>query len=245
MNKIVLITGGSRGIGKATSLEIAKQGYFVCINYKGDKKSAENTVKEIKANGEEALAIKADISIEKDVLNLFKQIDSMNGILYGLVNNAGILNKQSPLVNMTYNRIKDTFHTNIIGSFLCAREAIKRMSLKCNGKGGKIINISSGASKFGSPNEYIDYASSKGAIDTFTIGLAKELAEDNIQVNAIRPGFIDTDIHQTYNRLESVKALIPMKRIGKPIEIANAVVWLLSDKSSYTTGAIIDIAGGK
>ncbi|MEE9430722.1 MAG: SDR family oxidoreductase [Melioribacteraceae bacterium] len=241
MNKIVLVTGGSRGIGKATSIELAKQGYFVCINYRVDVESAKCLEEQIKKDGGKALAIKADISDEKDVLKLFEQIDKLEGALLGLINNAGILAEQSPLAQMTSDRIRKTFDINVIGTFLCSKEAIKRMVTN----GGSIVNISSGASKSGSPNEYIDYASTKGAIDTFTVGLAKEVAEQNIRVNAIRPGFIETEMHIIPNRLETIKSNIPMKRVGQPIEIAKTIAWLLSDNSSYTTGAIIDIAGGK
>lgn len=240
MNKIVLITGGSRGIGKATSIELANQGYFVCINYRSDSKSAKDLEKQINLSGGKALSIKADLSVEQNVLKLFEQIDELDGNLYGLVNNAGIIGEESTLLNMTVKRIRRIFNVNVIGTFLCSKEAIKRMTF-----GGSIVNISSGASKSGSPNEYIDYAASKGAIDTFTIGLAKEVAQNNIRVNAIRPGFIDTEIHKIPNRLEKIKPMIPMKRAGQPIEIAKLVVWLLSDEASYTTGAIIDVAGGR
>ena len=247
MNKIILVTGGNRGIGKAISIQLAKQGYFVCVNYKSDKKSANKIVEQINSEDGNALAIQADISTENSVINLFKEIDTIDGILVGLINNAGILGEQSTLVEMSPSRIIETFNTNVIGTFLCSQEAIKRMSKKYNekGQGGGIVNISSGASKSGSPNEYVDYASTKGAIDTFTIGLAKELAPDEIRVNAIRPGFIETEMHKIPNRLESVREIIPMKRVGQPNEIANVVSWLLSDKSTYTTGAIIDVAGGK
>lgn len=231
MNKIVLITGGSRGIGKATSIELANQGYFVCINYRSDSKSAKDLEKQINLNGGKALSIKADLSVEQHVLKLFERIDELDGNLYGLVNNAEIIGEESTLLNMTVKRIRRIFDVNVIGTFLCSKEAIKRMTL--------------GGSKSGSPNEYIDYAASKGAIDTFTIGLAKEVAQNNIRVNSIRPGFIDTEIHKIPNRLEKIKPMIPMKRAGQPIEIAKLVVWLLSDEASYTTGAIIDVAGGR
>lgn len=240
MEKIVIVTGGSRGIGKATSIELAKHGYFVCINYRTNSEAAQLLEEQIKSDGGKAISIKADISLEQDVLKLFEQVDKLEGILFGLINNAGVLAEQSSLMNMTAERIRKTFETNVFGTFLCCREAIKRMK-----NGGSIVNISSGASKSGGPNEYLDYASTKGAIDTFTIGLAKEVAEQNIRVNAVRPGFIETDIHKIPNRLETVKSIIPMKRVGQPIEIAKAIVWLMSDNSSYTTGAIIDIAGGK
>lgn len=247
MNKIILVTGGNRGIGKAISIQLAKQGYFICINYKANQNSANKIVEQINNEGGKAVAIQANISIEKSIVNLFKEIDKIDGILVGLINNAGILGKQSTLAEMAPNRIIETFNTNVIGTFLCSKEAIKRMSMKYNeqGQGGGIVNISSGASKSGSPNEYVDYASTKGAIDTLTIGLAKELASDGIRVNAIRPGFIETEMHKMPNRLESVKEIIPMKRVGQPSEIADVVSWLLSNNSTYTTGAIIDVSGGK
>lgn len=245
MNKIILVTGGNKGIGKAISIQLAEQGYFVCVNYNTDEESAKKLIDKINRKNGQAIAIQSDISIEENVVKLFDEIDKINGTLVGLINNAGILGEQSPLAEMSSQRISKTFNTNVIGTFLCSKEAIKRMSPKYNGKGGGIVNISSGASKSGSPNEYIDYASTKGAIDTFTIGLAKELATENIRVNAIRPGFIETDMHKIPNRLESVKEIIPMKRVGQPEEIADVVSWLLSDKATYTTGAIIDVAGGK
>lgn len=240
MDKIIIITGGSRGIGKATSIELAKQGYFVCINYMSNSAAAQLVEEQIKKDGGKAISIKADISVEQDVLKLFEQVDKLEGTLFGLVNNAGVLADPSSLINMTAERIQKTFEINVFGTFLCCRETIKRMK-----NGGSIVNISSAASKTGGSNEYLDYASTKGAIDTFTVGLAKEVAEQNIRVNAIRPGFIETDIHKIPNKLETVKSIIPMKRIGQPIEIAKAVAWLMTDDSNYTTGAIIDIAGGK
>ena len=240
MERIVIITGGSRGIGKATSIELAKQGYFVCINYVANSAAAKLVEEHIKKEGGKAISIKADISVEKDVLKLFEQVDQLEGTLFGLVNNAAVLADPSSLINMTAERIRKTFEINVFGTFLCCREAVKRMK-----NGGSLVNISSAASKTGGSNEYLDYASTKGAIDTFTIGLAKEVADQNIRVNAIRPGFIETDIHKIPNKLEKVKSIIPMKRIGQPIEIAKAVAWLMTDDSNYTTGAIIDIAGGK
>lgn len=244
MNKIILVTGGNRGIGKAISIQLAKQGYLVVVNYKSDEKSAAETVAQIN-NGGNAIAIQADISIEKSVENLFEKIDELKGTLVGLVNNAGVLGEQSTFAEMSSARIVKTFKTSVIGPLLCSKEAIKRMSTKYRGQGGGIVNISSGSTKSGSPNEYVDYASAKGAIDTFTIGLAKELASDGIRVNAIRPGFIETKIHNIPNRLELVKDRIPMRRVGQPHEVADVVVWLLSENSSYTSGAIIDVAGGK
>ncbi|MGY5351116.1 SDR family oxidoreductase [Wenyingzhuangia sp. IMCC45533] len=239
------MTGGNRGIRRAISLELSKKDYFICINYRNDENSAIEVINEIHLNGGTGSLIKADISKEEDIIKLFKEIDKIDGKLVGLINNAGVLEAQSDLANMPLERIKKTFDTNVFGTFACSKEAINRMSINQNGLGGSIINISSGASKSGSPNQYIDYASSKGAIDTFTIGLAKEVASIGIRVNAIRPGFIKTEIHKTPNRLDDVKKLIPMQRIGEPIEIAKAVVWLISEEASYTSGALIDIAGGK
>jgi len=245
MKGVVLITGGSRGIGAATSIKLIEEGYQVCINYRKNKIAAERLINKITQRGGKAISIQADISIEKEVIKMFSEIDDKFGRITGLVNNAGIIGGASNLAEMSYERIKRIFEVNVIGTMLCSKESIKRMSTKYGGKGGNIINISSGASKLGSPNTYVDYASTKGAIDTFTIGLAKELAEENIRVNAIRPGFIETEIHQIANRLQEVVKSIPMKRIGKPEEIAETIAWLLSNKSSYTTGAIIDISGGK
>ncbi len=241
MKKIVLVTGGSRGIGKATSVALSRQGYFVCINYKSDTASAEVLRNQIKKEGGQACIVKADISVEEDVIKLFQYLDSLEGELTGLVNNAGKLAEQASLIDMTAARIKDIFETNILSVFLCSREAVKRMNVN----GGAIVNISSGAAKSGSPNEYLDYAASKGAIDTFTLGLAREVAHLNIRVNGIRPGFIETEMHTIPNRLETIKSKIPMNRIGKPEEIAKTVAWLISENSSYTSGAIIDIAGGR
>ena len=245
MKGLVLITGGSRGIGAATSIKLAEEGYQVCINYRENKNAAERLVNQITYKGGKAMSIQADISMEEEVIKMFSKIDNEFGSIIGLVNNAGIVGKASNLAEMSYERIKKIFEVNVIGTMLCSRESIKRMSTKYGVKGGSIINISSGASKLGSPNTYVDYASTKGAIDTFTIGLAKEVAEENIRVNAIRPGFIETEIHQIKNRLQEVVKSIPMKRVGQPEEIAETIVWLLSEKSSYTTGAIIDISGGK
>lgn len=245
MKKVILITGSSNGIGAETAIIAGKNGYAVCVNYVNDKISADKIVSRIIKNGGKAIAIQADISQEREVVKLFAEIDVKLGTITALVNNAGIVNKQSTLAEMSIERFKKTFEVNVIGTFLCSKEAIKRMSTKYEGKGGGIINISSGASKLGSPNEYIDYASSKGAIDTLTIGLAKEVAKENIRVNAIRPGFINTEIHKIPNRKETIRDVIPMGRIGEPIEIANTILWLLSEKSSFTNGAIIDITGGR
>ena len=239
--KIVIVTGGGRGIGKAISLALGEKGYYVCVNYKTNENAADEVVDLIERKGGKAIAIKADVSKENEVVSLFETVDQLKGDLNGLVNNAGVLGAQSTLVNMDVERLKNTFDTNVLGVMLCCREAVKRMSQN----GGAIVNISSGAAKSGSPNEYIDYAASKGAIDTFTIGLAKELGQENIRVNAVRPGFVETEMHQIPDRLESVKSIIPMGRVARPLEIAKAVEWLLSEDASYASGALLDIAGGK
>ncbi|MCG8326711.1 MAG: SDR family oxidoreductase [Chitinophagales bacterium] len=245
MEGIILVTGGSRGIGAAISLKLAAIGYKVAINFVNDKAAAEKVVQTIEERGGKAILLQADISKESEVLSMFEVLDAQPEKLVALVNNAAILTSQSKVVDMSAERIERVFKVNVLGTMICSREAIKRMSAKYGGKGGSIVNISSGASKIGSPNAYVDYAATKGAIDTFTIGLATELAQENIRVNAIRPGFIATEIHQIPNRLEKIKDSIPMGRVGNPEEIAEGVLWLISEKSSYTTGAILDITGGK
>ncbi|MEZ4965801.1 MAG: SDR family oxidoreductase [Saprospiraceae bacterium] len=245
MKKAVLVTGGSRGIGAATARKLAEAGYAVCINYMRDARSAGEVVFGIARAGGTAIQIQADVSDEHAVARMFAEIDDKLGALYGLVNNAAIIGDQATLTDMSPDRIRRIFEVNVFGTFLCSKEAVKRMSAGLGGAGGAIVNISSGASISGSPNEYIDYAATKGAIDTFTRGLAREVAKNNIRVNAIRPGFIETEIHRIPGRLEAAKHQIPMGRVGQPEEIAGAVLWLLSDQASYTTGTIIDVAGGK
>lgn len=242
-----MITGGGRGIGAATACLAAQKGYAVCVNYRQNEAAARAVVTQIEQQGGRAIALPADISSEADVMHLFNTVDTQLGPLTALVNNAGIIDQQSRVEDFTVERLNKIFATNVVGSFLCAREAIKRMSTKNGGAGGAIVNVSSGASRAGSPNAYVDYAASKGAIDTMTIGLSKELAAEGIRVNAVRPGFIDTDIHADGgepNRVERVKSFVPMKRVGQPHEIATAILWLLSDEASYTTGAFVDVAGG-
>ncbi len=248
MKKVIVITGASRGIGAATAYLAAERGYAVCVNYLHDREAAKKVVDQIEQLGSKAIAASADVASETDVIDLFNTVDEQLGIVTALVNNAGILEQQMRVENMDAARLHRIFATNIIGSFLCAREAVKRMSTKHGGAGGAIVNVSSVASRLGSSGEYVDYAASKGALDTMTIGLGKEVAEEGIRVNAVRPGFIYTDIHASGgepNRVERVKEFVPMKRGGQAIEVAQAILWLLSDEASYTTGSFIDVTGGK
>ena len=247
-NKIALITGASRGIGAATSKLLANHGYAIAVNYVKDRTSAQAVVDEVVSCGVKAITIQADVACESEVLNMFSQVDNQLGPITSLVNNAGILETQSTLEQMSVGRLQRIFTTNVIGSFLCAREAVKRMSTNNGGKGGTIVNLSSAAALLGAANEYVDYAASKAAIDTMTIGLAKEVADQGIRVNAVRPGLIHTDIHALGGepeRIERLKQFVPMKRGGTAEEVAEAVVWLLSDKSSYATGSFIDLTGGR
>lgn len=247
-HKIILVTGGSRGIGAATARLAAEREYAVCINYRSNHAAAEAVVQAIEQAGGRAIAVQADVASEIAVLKLFETVDRELGPLTALVNNAGILETQMRVDQMDAARLTRIFNANVLGSFLCAREAVRRMSTKHGGVGGAIVNVSSGASRLGSPGEYVDYAASKGAIDTMTIDLSKEVAAEGIRVNAVRPGFIATDIHASGgepDRVERVKALVPMKRGGTVEEVAAAILWLLSDEASYTTGAFIDVAGGK
>ncbi|MBQ56917.1 MAG: NAD(P)-dependent oxidoreductase [Pseudomonadaceae bacterium] len=244
----MLITGASRGIGAATARRAAARGYAVCINFRQQQDAATQLVAEIRADGGEAFAIQADISDENQVAELFKQFDQQFSRLDVLVNNAGMLESQSRLEAIDGARLQRVFAANVYGSFYCARQAIQRMSTRRGGNGGAIINLSSIAAKLGAPEEYIDYAAAKGAIDSMTVGLAKELAADGIRVNAVRPGVIDTEIHASGGepgRVERVSKSIPMQRGGQPEEIAEAILWLASDAASYTSGALLDVAGGR
>ncbi len=248
MDDVLIVTGGSRGIGAATALIAGRNGYAVCVNYLKNEEAAEKIVNEINSNGGRAIAVCADISLEEEVVDLFQTVDVQLGTVSALVNNAGILETQMRIADMDAARLNRVFLTNITGSFLCAREAVKRMSRKNGGNGGAIVNVSSAAARLGSPGEYVDYAASKGAIDTFTIGLAREVAEEGIRVNAVRPGIIETDIHASGGepgRVDRIKGTIPMKRGGSPEEVARAIMWLLSVESSYTTGALLDVSGGR
>lgn len=244
---IILITGGSGGIGAATARLAAARGYTVCISYLQNRSAAEVLVADINAAGGRAIAVQADLRSESDIVKLFVQVDRDLGRLNALVNNAAALETQMRLDSIDAARIERILAANVLGPMLCAREAVRRMSTRHGGNGGGIVNVSSGASKSGSPGEYIDYAASKGAIDTFTIGLAKEVALEGIRVNAVRPGFIHTSIHAKGgepNRLDRVKTRVPMQRGGKPEEVASAILWLLSAESSYVTGSILDVSGG-
>jgi NAD(P)-dependent dehydrogenase (short-subunit alcohol dehydrogenase family) len=246
--RVLIVTGGSRGIGAATARMAASRGYRVAVNYLENRAAAERVVAAIEDGGGRAVALQGDVGVEADVLRLFDASQAALGPLTALVNNAGILETQMRVDAMDAARLHRVFATNVVGSFLCAREAVKRMSTARGGRGGAIVNVSSGASRLGSPGEYVDYAASKGAIDTMTIGLAREVAEEGIRVNAVRAGFIYTEIHARGgepNRVERVKAFVPMKRGGTPDEVAHAILWLLSDEASYTTGAFIDVTGGK
>lgn len=246
-NKVALITGGSRGIGAATAKLLASRGYDICISYRTRRSAADAVLEAVHSCGIKATAVQADISREKDVEALFQAVDQQLGPLTALVNNAGMLMPQTHVSEMTAERINTILQTNVTGTLLCCREAIIRMSKNCGGHGGAIVNVSSGAARSGSPNEYIDYAASKGAIDTLTTGLSKEVAREGIRVNAVRPGFIETEMHTDGgepNRLQRLQPLIPLARGGQPEEVARAIAWLLSDEASFTTGAFIDATGG-
>ncbi|WP_437716108.1 SDR family oxidoreductase [Sorangium sp. So ce448] len=248
MADIMLITGGSRGIGGATARLAGSRGYAVAVSYLRDEGAAASVVDEIRAHGGVALAIAADVSREEDVVRLFQTVDRDLGPIAALVNNAGVLDRQARLEDMTAARVERILSTNVVGSFLCAREAVRRMSTLRGGRGGAIVNVSSRASQLGSPGEYIDYAASKAAVDTLTIGLAKEVAAEGIRVNAVRPGIIATDIHASGGdpgRVERLQASLPLGRAGSPEEVAHAILWLASSESSYCTGSLLDVAGGR
>jgi len=242
--KTLLVTGGSRGIGAATARLAAERGYAVCVNYLQDRAAAE----EVAASIPKAIAVQADIGVEQDVVRLFETVDRELGRLTALVNNAATLESQMRLDQMDAARMQRMFATNVIGTMLCSREAVHRMSSRHGGPGGAIVNVSSGAARSGSPGEYVDYAATKGAIDTFTVGLAKEVAEEGIRVNAVRPGFIYTGMHAKGGepgRVDRVKAMVPMQRGGQPEEVSAAILWLLSEDASYVTGTILDVSGGR
>jgi NAD(P)-dependent dehydrogenase (short-subunit alcohol dehydrogenase family) len=248
MSEVVIITGGSRGIGAATAKLAASRGYDVCFSYYHDESAAMHVVNAIENAGQRALAIKGDVANEADVMQLFSSCCDELGTPVGLVNNAGIVAVQSRVEDMSAERLQRMFAVNITGSMLCAREAVRCMSTKNGGRGGSIVNLSSAAARIGSPHEFVDYAASKGAIDSFTLGLAKEIATEGIRVNAVRPGLIDTEIHSSSGepgRIERLRSAIPMQREGSAEEVARSILWLLSDESSYTTGTFIDVSGGR
>ena len=247
-NNIVLVTGASRGIGAATAKQLAQAGYAVVINYYSQHDAAQAVADEIIAHQGQCWLYQADVSLEADVENLFAFIDELPGQLVGLVNNAGRLQKQQKLLEMSSERVNRTLQDNLMSQFFCCREAIKRMAKDCGGPGGSIVNVSSLAARLGAPNEYIDYAMSKGAVDTLTKGLAVEAAAQGIRVNGVRPGFIDTDMHADGgepDRLQRVTPSLPIPRGGTSEEVANAICWLMSEQASYTTGSFIEVAGGR
>jgi NAD(P)-dependent dehydrogenase (short-subunit alcohol dehydrogenase family) len=248
MRKVVLVTGGSRGIGAATCILAAQKGWDVAVNYTSNAQAAEEVVQQIKAAGGRAMAVQADVANEEQVLAMFQKVRTELGPLQGLVNNAGVVDVSARLDQMSMARWRRMFDINVLGSMLCAREAILQMSTQHGGQGGSIVNLSSAAARLGSPGQYLDYAAAKGAIDSFTLGLAKEIAADGIRVNAIRPGLIDTDIHASGgipNRVKELEHLVPAKRGGTAMEVAQAIVWLLSEEASYTTMSLIDVSGGR
>ncbi len=248
MKQVILITGASRGIGAATARLAAEHGFDVAVNYAHSLEAANAVVADIKSGGGMALAVQGDVALEADVLRIFETVDEKLGALSVLINNAGILETQMRLDEMSAERIDRVFGVNVRGSFLCAREAVKRMSTKHGGEGGAIVNLTSKASRIGSPNEFIDYAASKGAIDTMTVGLAKEVATEGIRVNAVAAGLIATDIHKDAgepDRPERMKGAIPMQRAGTVEEVAKAILWLAGDDASYTTGSILEVTGGR
>ena len=246
--RTALVTGGSRGIGAAAALLAAQRGWAVAVNYTSDADAAQRVVAQVRAGGGTAIAVQADVSDEAQVLAMFATVDRELPRLGSLVNNAGVVDLQGRVDETTMQRLQRMFAINVFGSFICAREAIKRMSTKHGGQGGTIVNLSSAAARIGSPGQYVDYAAAKGAIDVFTMGLAKEVALEGIRVNAVRPGIIETDIHAsggTPDRAKQMAPLVPMQRAGSADEVAQAIVWLMSDASSYTTGAVIDVTGGR
>ena len=248
MSKVLIITGGSRGIGAAVALLAASQGYAVAVNYTANSLAADEVVRHIRVSGGTAITVQADVAVEADVLAMFKKVDAKLGRLSALVNNAGVVDMTSRVDAMSVERLQRMFAVNVFGSFMCAREAVQRMSTRYQGDGGSIVNVSSAAARLGSPGQYVDYAAAKGAIDTFTMGLAKEVAAEGIRVNAVRPGIIDTEIHASGglpNRVRDLAPQVPMQRAGTATEVAEAIMWLISEKSGYTTGTIIDVAGGR
>ncbi len=246
--KTILVTGGTRGIGRATALKCARKGWSIALNYVSNHAAAQETAREVRAAGGHAITLQGDVAVEAEVISMFGEAESRLGRLHGVVVNAGIVAPSLPLADMDSARLKRVFDVNVYGAYLCARESARRLSKDRGGGGGTIVLISSAASRLGSPFEYVDYAGSKAAVDTLTIGLAKELAQQGVRVNAVRPGLIETDIHASGgqpDRARRIGATTPMGRAGRPEEVAEAIVWLLDDGASYTTGAILDVAGGR
>ncbi|MBI2728099.1 MAG: SDR family oxidoreductase [Polaromonas sp.] len=248
MTKTVLITGASRGIGAATALLAAREGYAVAVNYTSNSMAADEVVRQIHAGGGQAITVQADVANEAQVVAMFEMVDARFGRLTALVNNAGVVDVNTRVDGITLARLQRMFEINVFGSFLCAREAVKRMSTRYGGQGGAIVNVSSAAARLGSPGSYVDYAAAKGAIDTFTLGLSKEVAGEGIRVNAVRPGIIETEIHASGglpDRAKDMAPQLPMQRAGTANEVAESIIWLLSEKSSYTNGALLDVAGAR
>lgn len=248
MDKVMIVTGGSRGIGAATAKLAARKGYAVCLSYVSNEAAANEVLDDIRAAGARGIAVKSDVASESDVVRLFQTCDAQLGRVTALVNNAGILERQARVEDMDAARISRVLATNVTGSFICAREAVKRMSTRHGGTGGSIVNVGSAAARLGAPDEYVDYAASKGAIDTFTVGLAKEVGAEGIRVNVVRPGLIYTDIHASGGepgRIARLQHMVPMQRGGSAEEVAQTILWLLSDDASYVTGAILDVTGGR
>jgi len=248
VEQVLLVTGGSRGIGAATALLAAERGFAVAVNYMANGAAADEVVRRIRAGGGKAVALQADVAREDQVVTMFEKVDSQLGRLTALVNNAGVVDRAARVEELSFERLRRMFDVNVIGSFLCAREAVRRMSTRHGGSGGAIVNVSSAAARLGAPGEYVDYAACKGAIDTFTIGLAKEVAAEGIRVNAVRPGLIDTEIHASGGAPDRIRQLarqVPMQRGGTAQEVAEAIVWLLSSAASYITLSLLDVTGGR
>jgi len=248
LNQVLLITGGGRGIGAATALLAARRGYAVAVNYASNSLAADEVVRTIRAGGGSAISVQADVGDEAQVMTMFDKVDAGLGRLDALVNNAGVVDMAARVDEMSVARLDRMFRVNVIGSFVCAREAVRRMSTRHGGTGGSIVNLSSAAARLGSPAQYVDYAAAKGAIDTFTIGLAKEVADEGIRVNAVRPGLIETEIHASGGQPDRAAQLapgVPMKRTGSAEEVAHAILWLLSPEASYTTASVLDVTGGR